>query len=396
MITFLFIIISIIFIGLGLPDSLLGAAWPAIYPDFNIPVSYANFVTMLISSGTVIASFFSARLINKFGTGLITAVSTLMTAVALIGYAVSNSIIWFCVLAIPLGAGAGAIDASLNNYVAIHYSSTHMSFLHCFYGLGVAVSPLIMSYALSFDNNWRLGYRIVFFIQIAIALISFLSLPLWRKTGKLPEEKEKEVTPKTLSLKQMFKMPAVRTSWIAFFASVALEFTCGIWGCTYLVSAEGMSEAAAAKMLTLYYVGMTSGRFVSGLVSKKLSPLKTVFSGYTIVACAILILLLPLPVTVKGISLFLIGFGNGPTFPNLIYLTPSYFGKDVSQSIVGTQMTACNLGILLMPPVFGLIADYIDVKLFPIVLAVLFVVMLITTILYKNLPKQKSTDLNFD
>ncbi len=396
MATFLFVIICIIFIGLGLPDSLFGAAWPAIYPEFNLPVSYANFVTILISFGTTLASFFSARLINKFGTGLVTAVSTAMTAVSLIGFSISNSIWWFCPLALPLGAGAGAIDAALNNYVAVHYSSMLMSFMHCFYGVGVALSPFIMSLALGPNNDWRLGYRIIFFMLVAISLVAFCSLPLWKKTGQTPKEKEKEVTPITLSFRQMAKIPAIRTAWALFFASVGLEFVCGIWGCSFLVGAEGLSESKAALIQTFYYVGMTAGRFVSGVISTKFSPKKIIYIGYFIVAVAIVLLFFPLPAMVKGVALFMIGFGNGPTFPNLIYLTPIYFGKDISQSIVGSYMTACNVGILIMPPIFGIFADKISLSLFPLFIALLYFVMLFATLVYNRLPKPKSNQLNFD
>ena len=396
MATFLFVIICMVFIGLGLPDSLFGAAWPAIYQEFNLPVSYANFVTILISFGTVLASFFSARLINKFGTGLITAVSTAMTALSLIGFAVSNSVWWFCPLALPLGAGAGAIDAALNNYVAVHYSSMLMSFMHCFYGVGVALSPFLMSLALGVNNDWRLGYRIIFYIQIGITAISFFALPLWKKTGQIKEEKEKEVSPITLTFKQMAKNPAVRTAWIVFFSSVGLEFICGIWGCSYLVGAEGFSESKAALIQTFYYVGMTSGRFFSGLISTKISPKKIIYFGYSIVAVAIVLLFLPLPTTAKGVALFMIGLGNGPTFPNLIHLTPVNFGKDLSQSIVSSQMTACNLGILIMPPIFGLFADKVSLTLFPLFIAVMFLIMLFSTLIYNKLPKPKSNQLNFD
>jgi fucose permease len=257
----LFLCISIIFIGLGLPDSILGSAWPAIYPELNLPVSNMNYITMLISLGTVLASLFSARLINTFGTDKVTVFSTLLTSLSLLGFSFSHSMWWFILLALPLGAGAGAIDAALNNFVAVHYNSTYMSFLHCFYGIGVAISPFIMSFALSFNNDWRLGYRIVFFIMAGISLLAVLSLPLWKR-AKSGTKAESDFKPKTLSLFKMAKMRAVRVSWVLFFSSVALEFTCGIWGCTYLVSSEGMSEVSAAKFLTLYYVGMTAGRFV--------------------------------------------------------------------------------------------------------------------------------------
>ena len=382
MITFLFVLICFIFVGLGLPDSLLGAAWPAIYPEFNLPVSTANFLTVLISSGTVLASLFSARLINKFGTGVVTAVST----AAILGFSFSGSI-WFMVaLALPLGAGAGAIDAALNNYVAVHYGPTHMSFLHCFYGVGVSLTPYLMSFALGQNNDWRLGYRTVFFIMAGITALAVCALPLWNKV-KATEKEEEKFTPVTLSLLELAKMPAVRTAWVVFFTSVALEFTCGVWGCTYLVSSEGMAEADAAKLLTLYYIGMTVGRFVSGLVSKFMHAEKIVYSGYTVVGVALILLVLPLPVIVKGVALFMIGFGNGPTFPNLTHLTPINFGKEISGSVIGTQMACCNLGIMIMPPVFGFIAQFISISIFPYYLIILFAAMLISTIIYSKLTK---------
>ena len=389
MATLLLIIIYVVFIGLGLPDSLFGAAWPAIYPQLGVPLSDASIVTSLISLGTVLASFFSARLINKFGTGAVTAVSTFLTAISLIGFSFSNHIAWFCILAFPLGIGAGAIDAALNNYVATHYKPTHMNFLHSFYGVGVSVSPLIMSFALSFNNNWQLGYRLVFYIQLFIALLSLVALPLWKKSSNQSKTSENQFTPKTLSLKQMLKMPAVRISWIVFFCTVALEFTCGIWGCTFLVEVEHLSEANAAQVLTFYYVGITLSRFISGIISSFLSQKQIVYIGYCSVGIAILMLFLPFPPIFKGISFFLIGFGNGPTFPNLAYLTPIYFGKESSQSIFSTQMTTCNLGILIMPCIFGFVANNVSVELFPVFLAVLFVLMTVFTFFYHSSAKNK-------
>ena len=381
MITLLFIVILTTFIGLGLPDSLLGSAWPAIYQDFNVPISYANIISFLISTGTVLSSLFSARLINKFGTGVVTAASTILTSVCILGFSLSSSIVWLCLLAFPLGTGAGSIDAALNNYVAIHYSSTHMSLLHTFYGVGVSLSPFLMSLALGKDNNWRLGYVTVFYILAGISLITIISLPLWKKI-KAKETPEQSFTPVSLSLKSLAKMPAVRTAWIMFFASVALEFTCGIWGSSYMVLSENLSESDGAAFLTLYYIGMTLGRFTSGLVSKKIHPQKTVYIGYSFVVVAILTLFLPVPAIIKGFALFFIGFGNGPTFPNLTYLTPINFGKEISQSVIGTQMACCNLGILIMPPVFGFLAGSVGTWLFPPFIAVLCAVMVIMTIVY--------------
>lgn len=395
MVTFLLIIIYVVFIGLGIPDSIFGAAWPAIYPEFNQPVGNASFITMMLSLGTALASFFSAKLINKFGTGPVTAFSTALTALALLGFALSPSFEWFFLFSLPLGFGAGAIDSALNNYVAVHYNSSHMSFLHCFYGLGVAISPYVLSFALSSLRGWRLGYMAVFYIQAGITTLSLIALPLWEKV-KQKEPIKQEVKPITLSIKQMAKMPAVRMAWLLFFSTCALEFTCGIWGCTYLVLGQGFSEANAAKFLTLYYIGIMAGRFISGLISSKIPAMKIVYVGYSLVGVALLVMVLPLPATVKGLSLFLIGFGNGPTFPNLTYLTPINFGKDISQSIIGTQMVVCNLGICFMPPIFGLLAQNVSIFLFPPFLIAMYALMVVSTIFYDKLPKQKSSDLTFD
>lgn len=383
MFTLLFVVICIVFIGLGLPDSLLGSAWPAIYANLSLPFSYANFITFLISLGTVISAFFSAKLINKFGTGLLTTLSTLLTALCLLAFSFSNSMLFFCLLSIPLGLGAGAIDAALNNFTASNYSPFHMSLLHCFYGVGISVSPFLMSFALGDNNNWQRGYLIVFFVMLFIALVSFLSLPLWKRVV-FKNEKTEVITPKTLSFRQMIKVPAIRTAVVMFFCSVSLEFTCGIWACTYLVNTQGLTEAVASTYLTFYYAGITIGRLISGFVSKVLKVEKIVYVGYSIVLIALVIMFLPLPPMFKALSLFLIGFGNGPTFPNLTYITPENFGKDVSQSIIGLQMASCNIGILLMPPLFGFIAEGLGLDIFPIYLAVLYVLMVVFTLIYSK------------
>ncbi|MBE7081296.1 MAG: MFS transporter [Clostridiales bacterium] len=393
MVTILFVAICIIFMGLGLPDSVLNSAWPAIYAELNLPFSYANFITVLVSLGTVLSSLFAAKLIAKFGVGKVTFVSTLFSALCLFAFSFSNSMLFFCLLSIPLGLGAGAIDTALNNYTATNYSSLHMSLLHCFYGVGISISPFLMSFALGDDNNWRKGYVLVFIAMMVITLISFISLPLWKKVKS--KQPEKDVPQKTLSIKQMFCMPAVRSSVITFFCSVGLEFTCGIWACTYLVNVKNLSEALASRYLTFYYAGITIGRLISGFVSKKLNVEKIVYGGYSIVLMALVLLFIPLPPIFKALSLFFVGFGNGPTFPNLIYLTPKNFGSDVSQSIIGLQMATCNLGILILPPVFGFLAQELSLNIFPIFLGLLYIFMVISTIIYskQTYPLRKSLEL---
>ena len=381
MATFLFVVISLIFIGLGLPDSLFGSAWPAIYSDLNLPISYANFVTTLISVGTVLSSFFAGKLVALFGTGRVAFLSTLLTTIMLVVFSFSNNIILFCIISVPLGVGAGAVDAALNSYVANNYSSMHMSLVHCFYGVGVSVSPLLMSFALSKTNLWQSGYHLVAIIMAIITLFAFIALPLWNKLKKQNNAGE-EYQEKSLSILELAKMPAVRIAWVVFFFTVALEFTCGIWATTYLVQTQGLSESSAAGFLTFYYLGITIGRLVSGFVTKWINPQKVVFSGYGIVGVAIILLFVPLSPVFKGLSLFLIGFGNGPTFPNLTYLTPRKFGREISASVIATQTGCCNLGILLMPPVFGFIAQAVGVQIFPISLLVLYAIMVGSTIVY--------------
>lgn len=381
MATVLLLIIYAVFIGLGIPDSSFGPAWPAIFPDFNVPVSFANFVEMTVSLGTITASFFSAKIINKLGTGLVVTLSTFLSCFAILGFSLSPSFWFMIVLSIPLGIGAGAIDAALNNYVATHYKPMHMSFLHCFYGVGVSLSPLLMSFALMDNNNWRLGYRIIFFLMLVILITAIIALPLWKKVGKKYDEEQPQEKPITLPIKKMVKSRAVRLSWLMFFSTCALEFTCGWWGSTFLVKSEGLAESVAARFITFYYLGMTAGRFVSGLISNKFNQKKIVTIGYSITGVAIAILFLPIPPAFKGVALFLIGFGNGPTFPNMIYLTPIFFGKRVSGSIVGTQLACCNLGIMLMPPLFGLLAE-VSATIFPYFLIACFILMVLSTIFY--------------
>lgn len=388
MATVLLVIIYIAFIGLGIPDSLFGAAWPAIYPQFDVPMSYASFVTILISGGTVISSLISARLINRFGTGKVTAVCTTLTALALLGFSISGSMVWLCLFAIPLGLGAGSIDSALNNYVALHYKATHMSFLHCFYGVGITLSPYLMSLALGAENDWQRGYRIVALIQTAIALITIFSLPLWKKIRDAAPQAESGPV-RTLKFREMAAMPTVRTVWLVFIGSCAIEYTCNTWGSTYLVDIKGMAVDEAAEVITLYYIGMTLGRFLSGVLANRLSSWKLIHIGQTVVLIAVILLLLPLPAPAAVAALFLIGLGNGPIFPNLVHLTPRNFGAEISQSVMGTQMAAASTGIMLMPPIFGLLVQGLGVGLFPYFLTAMFLLMIVCTVLLvRGLKKQ--------
>lgn len=377
--TLLLIVIYAAFIGLGIPDSLLGSAWPAIYTELNLPVSYANFITMIISGGTIISSLFSASLIHRFGTANITAISTTITALALFGFSCSNNMLWLCLFAIPLGLGAGAIDTALNNYVALHYKATHMNFLHCFYGIGVSLSPFLMSLVLSHDT-WRNGYRLMFWFQSGIALLTIVSLPIWKKV-KHSSENSKEENSKLISFFTLFRKSKVRIACLVFIGSCGLEYTCGIWGSTFLVKIKEMSPDTAALMITFYYVGMALGRFFSGIFAVRFTSRQLIKIGQTITLTAIILLLLPLPSVLSGFELFLIGFGNGPVFPSMIHQTPQNFGKNISQSVMGIQMAASYIGILLSPALFGLIAQHINIALFPYYLLILYSIMVTGTLL---------------
>lgn len=380
MATILLLFIYIFYIGLGIPDSLLGSAWPAIYQEFHVPVSYASFVSAIISSGTVLSSLFSTRVIAKLGTAKVTALSTCLTAAALAGFSCSRNFLWLGLCAVPLGIGAGSIDTALNNYVALHYNAMQMSFLHCFYGIGVTASPYLMSLALSERMNWRGGYRTVFYIQLIIAALSVLSLPLWKKV-RTAQHEEEEIH--VLPLIEMIKRKKIWASCGVFAGISALESTCLIWGSTYLSETIGLSADRAAALITFYFAGMALGRFLSGLLALKYSGWKILFAGQAAILAAVLILLTTKDITAAASGLFLIGLGNGPIFPNMTHLTPALYQKGTSQSIIGIEMAFSNLSILLTPILFGLISDITGTGIFPGFLTVMFALMAGCTIILK-------------
>ena len=394
MATFLLIVIYLCFIALGIPDSLFGAAWPAIYTDLSLPISYASIVSLLISCGTVFCSFVSGYVIAKLGTWRVTWISTILTAFALLGFSYTENFIWFCVLAIPLGIGAGSIDTALNNYVALHYNAMQMSFLHCFYGIGVSVSPYLLSFFLAGSGGWRPGYRTMCAIQAGIAVLAFVSYPLWRvhKTPRTSDGGAEAQAPVIVSPLKLIRIPKVRAAGLTFLGSCALEHTCGVWGATYLVNSRALEADAAARVVTLYYVGIALGRLLSGLFSSKLTPWQIILGGECLSASAIAVLLLqlvcPMPPIVDGIALFVIGIGNGAFFPNMIHLTPENFGRELSQSVIGTQMGSAYLGIMIMPPLFGIVAQQISTDLFAPILAVMLAIMIAATFHVRRLVRQ--------
>lgn len=389
MATALLIIIYIAFIGLGIPDSLFGTAWPAIYSEFELPISFGSFVTIIISCGTVLSSVISSKIISRLGTNKVSAYSTLLTTLALLGFSFAPNLWVMCFWAIILGIGAGAIDVALNNYVAIHYSATHMSFLHCFYGVGVSVSPYILSLVIAGNFGWRGGYRIAFAIQLIITLLLFLSLPLWRK-AHVGENESEENTHKDLSFGSVLKIPGVKMMCSLFIASCAIECTCGGWGSTFLVEYKHLPAEKAAQIIMIYYIGMTLGRFLSGVLAAKLHSWKIIKLGQIVLGLALLLLILPGGVYLCALGMFLIGLGNGPLFPNFNYLTPENFGSDISQSVIGIQMASAYIGIMIAPTVCGLLGQVFGMVIFPFYLIVFYAIMIPVTIRIKTVLKRNA------
>ena len=379
MFALLIAIIYLSFISLGLPDSLLGAAWPVMRIQFDAPLSFAGIISMIIAIGTVISSLLSDRLTKKFGAGLVTAVSVLMTAVALFGFSISSAFWMLCLLAVPYGLGAGAVDAALNNYVALHYTSRHMSWLHCFWGVGVSVSPYIMSHCLTNGSGWPVGYRIVSLLQIALTAILFFSLPLWKKRTSAGKENPADETP-ALGLRQVFQIPGAKYILLAFFGYSAVESTTSLWASSYLVIEKGITTEIAARYASLFFLGITFGRFLSGFVADKFGDRTMIRIGLGVIVLGILAMWLPLGLeSACLIGLIIIGLGCAPVYPSIIHATPDNFGKENSQAMVGVQMAFAYLGTTLMPPLFGLIAEHINIALFPLFLMLFAVLMIVMT-----------------
>lgn len=368
-------IIYLAFISLGLPDSLLGAAWPSMYPEFQVPVSYAGIISMVIALGTVISSLMSDRLTKRLGAGLVTAISVAMTALALFGFSFSHSF-WVLILwSIPYGLGAGSVDAALNNYVALHYKSRHMSWLHCMWGVGASAGPYIMGFALSHDQNWNGGYRYISILQVILTFILFISLPLWKKEKKDAASESDATSDHILTLREIFAIPGVKSVMLMFFCYSAIEQTSGLWASSYLVLHKGVAPETAATFASLFYIGITIGRAISGFITMKLNDTQMIRLGQGIILLGVLALFLPLGSTISLIGFILIGLGCAPIYPCIIHSTPDHFGADRSQAIIGVQMASAYVGTCLMPPVFGLIANNITVALLPAYL-ILFLVLL--------------------
>ena len=358
--------IYLAFIGLGLPDSLLGAAWPAMYVEFGVPVSCAGIASTIIAAGTVVSSLCSDRLTRRFGTGKLTTFSVALTAVALLGFSVSHSFWLACLWAIPYGLGAGSVDASLNNYVALHYASRHMSWLHCMWGVGASVGPWIMGQMLAGGRAWNAGYFAVGAVQVLLTAGLLAGAPLWKANPVAPNRTEDGAVPeKALTLRQILRIPGAREVMITFFCYCAVEQTVGLWAGSYLVLNKDLHAETAARLSGLFFIGITAGRALGGFLTMRLRDRQMIVLGQAIVAAGIVLLLLPGRAFPARLGLTLIGLGCAPIYPCIIHSTPEYFGADKSQAIIGVEMACAYAGNCLMPPLFGAIANSMGVALLP-------------------------------
>ena len=355
-------VIYLSFISLGLPDAMLGAAWPVIHVQYDVPVSYMSVIGILISCCTVISSLMADRINRRFGTGKVTAVSTALTSVGLLGFSFSRSFWQLLMLAIPYGLGAGSIDAALNNYVAIHYESRHMSWLHCMWGVGTSVGPFVMGAVLTAGQPWNMGYLWIALIQSILTAVLFFSLPLWKTTGAAKHE---EPLGKPLTMKEILSIPGAKEVMVTFFCYCGLELTAGQWASSYFVMKEGIPADQAASYASLFYIGITLGRAISGFVTMKLDDTQMIRLGQGIIGVGIAMMLLPLGKYAAISGLLCIGLGCAPIYPCIIHSTPAHFGAENSQALVGVQMASAYMGNILMPPLFGVIANHVSIRLFP-------------------------------
>ena len=370
--SFLLAIIYLSFISLGLPDSLLGSAWPVMHLDLSVSLSWSGIIFSIVSVCTVISSLLSDRLTRRFGAGKVTAVSVAMTCVALMGNSLSGSFPLLCLWAVPYGLGAGGVDAALNNYVALHYASRHMSWLHCMWGVGAMTGPYVMRAALAAGQSWRVGYRIISVIQLLLTFVLFSSLPKWKQPDN---DGEGSNGGKPLTLPETLSIPGAKEVLICFFCYCALEQTVSLWASSWLVDARGTDPVTAAGFGSLFFIGITAGRAISGFLTYKLSDTQMIRLGSGIICSGVLLLLIPGPQILPLVGLILVGLGCAPVYPSVIHSTPHHFGAERSQALIGVQMASAYVGTTLMPPLFGWLSAKTDIRFFPYYLAVLLIVM---------------------
>ncbi|MFC4322078.1 MFS transporter [Litchfieldia salsa] len=387
MTTILLIIIYLAFISLGLPDSLLGAAWPIMQLDFGAPFETAGFLFMTIAGGTIISSLVSGKVLRRFGTGKVTCVSVLLTACALLGFQFAPSIAWLFVCAIPLGLGAGAIDTGLNDYVANNYKAHHMSWLHCFWGVGATLGPLIMAQFIMGEASWRSGYFIIFGLQFVLVVILLLTLPLWKKVKEsnknaVDEENDDSMGfVNDLDAKDIkpIKLRGVKLALVSFMFYCSVEASIGLWGSSFLVNVKGLHAATAAQWVSFYFAGITLGRFITGFITFKIANRTLIRVGQITALFGAIILFLPLPVIFSLLGFIIVGVGLAPIFPCMMHETPTRFGKKHSQTIMGYQVAIAYTGTTFMPPLLGFIASHTTIGILPTFILIFILVMLLSS-----------------
>ncbi|WP_338786379.1 MFS transporter [Metabacillus sp. FJAT-53654] len=397
MTTFLLVIIYLAFISLGLPDSLLGVAWPVMQSDYGAPLETAGFLFMTIAGGTIISSLASGKILKRFGTGKVTFVSVLMTAGALLGFYFAPSVVWLFVCTIPLGLGAGAVDAGLNDYVATHYKAHHMSWLHCFWGVGATFGPIIMAQFISGQNFWRDGYFAISGIQFALVIILFLTLPLWNRVTKnsnIPFNDDTEDSKAVISDEDAIdvkplQIKGVKMALVSFLFYCGVESTVGLWGSSFLVNVRELPAAVAAGWVSFYYAGITIGRFITGFITFKVSNLILIRTGQIIALAGAILLFLPLPTTFSLVGFIMIGLGLAPIFPCMLHETPSRFGKKHSQTIMGYQMAVAYTGSTFIPPLIGFIASHSTIGIFPVCIVLFVAAMFLSSEKLNSFLKKK-------
>lgn len=390
MTSLLLAVIYIAFISLGLPDSILGSAWPSMYGNLNVPVSYAGIISMIIAGGTILSSLFSDKLIRRYSTAVITIVSVSMTAMALAGFSFSGSFWQLCLWALPYGLGAGSVDAALNNFVALHYKSRHMNWLHCFWGIGATAGPYIMGLYLVNGSKWNLGYQVIGITQFVLVICLIFSLPLWPVRQGKGEIKTEEII--SLSLRDTMKLPGAKAILTAFFCYCSLESTTGLWASSYMVLHKGMHAETAAKWASLFYLGITVGRFLSGFIIGKLGSKNMIRIGQIMTGIGVVLMLIPSGSVLMLLSLLFAGLGCAPIFPGLLHETPDNFGTEKSQAIMGIQMACAYIGTTFMSPVFGFLAEKITIRLFPFYLMI-FTLLMIAMVETMNTIRDKAVNL---
>lgn len=385
--TTLLVIIYVTFISLGLPDAVLGSAWPEMYLDLNSTIPAAGIMAMIVSGGTIISSLFSAKLIDKFGTSKVTTFSVLLTALGLLGIAFTPNFFIMCLLGIPLGLGAGAVDSALNNFVALHYNAKHMNWLHCFWGVGASAGPMIMSFFLMKQSGWQTGYLLISILQFILVIGLFFSLPLWKKIDHKEITHEERESP---NLKSLLKIRGAKSALLGFFCYCAIEMIAGLWGSSYLVLHKGMSAATAAKWVALFYMGITIGRFISGLMTLRINNINMIRIGQVLIVFGTISLLIPYHNNFQVFGLMLLGLGCAPIFPSMLHETPNRFGKRISQGIMGIQMATAYVGSTFIPPLVGYLTNKVGFGIFPIIIAFLVIIMILSTENINSLIAEKS------